>query len=808
MDVDVRLDQLVGGLDLTQKVELLTGRDSWSLHAVPAIGLRSIVMSDGPVGVRGDSWDERSPSINFPSPTALASSWDRALVRRIGEGLGREARRKGVDVVLAPTINLHRTPYGGRHFEAFSEDPLLTGSLARTYVEGIQSQGVGATVKHYVANDSETDRFHVDVRVDERTLRELYLLAFEEPVVAGRSWLVMSAYNSINGATASENPLLRTPLNDEWGFDGVVVSDWTAVRSVNSARYPQDLAMPGPDGAWGPALLAAVKRGEIPEATIDRKVKRILRLATRVGALEGFEPIQPTGSDDETRRVALEAAIRGSVLLRNNGLLPIANPAKIAVIGEGARWARTQGGGSATVIPASVRSPFDALCERWPSADVTWARGAVVQRGPADLELSTFTHDGEPGMLVRYLDEAGNEIASEVRKASGIVSFDAAALATRSATVEMSFRYTPEGAGSSAPLAVAGVSQWEVEADGVQVQAGELRTQPGDDPATAVLTPPWTSLEVPMSEGSAAVTVRFRPGLTEIPGAMALRVGRPPLDADAADLISAAAKAAAAADVAVVVVSTSAEVESEGFDRTTLELPGAQDDLVREVLRANPRTIVVVNSGAPVLLPWAEDAAAVLAVWFPGQEFGDALAAVMSGDAEPGGRLPVSWPSREADVPVSEVTPSGGRLHYREGLHIGYRGWLRSDMAPAFPFGWGLGYTSWSLDSTAIQSSENGITATIGVTNRGRRVGRTVVQIYAERSATTVERPVTWLVGFASVEVAEDESGTATIFVPWRHLAHWDDGWQLEPGPFRLRAALHVQDAGLPFEIEAPAVLE
>ena len=260
------LDQLVDRLTLEQKVTMLTGQDSWSLPAVPSIGLRSIVMSDGPAGVRGTSWDERDPSINFPSPTAVAASWDRATVRSIGSGLGSEARRKGVDVVLAPTINLHRTPYGGRHFEAFSEDPLLTAELATQYVQGVQEHGVGATVKHYVANDSETDRFTVDVRVAERALRELYLAAFEGPVVDGPAWLVMSAYNSINGATATENPLLTTPLQDEWAFDGVVVSDWTAVRSIEAARHPQDLAMPGPVGAWGDRLIEAVRSGLVDMA--------------------------------------------------------------------------------------------------------------------------------------------------------------------------------------------------------------------------------------------------------------------------------------------------------------------------------------------------------------------------------------------------------------------------------------------------------------------------------------------------------------------------------------------------------------
>jgi beta-glucosidase len=807
MNDDVRLEDLVGRLTLEEKVTLLTGRDSWSLHPLPVIGLRSLVLSDGPVGVRGATWDERSPSVNFPSPTAMAASWDPDILRRIGEALGREARRKNVDVVLAPTINLHRTPYGGRHFEAFSEDPVLTGTLARHYVDGIQSQGVGATVKHYVANDSETDRFTVDVQVDERTLHELYLLAFEEPVVDGRAWLVMSAYNSINGATATENPLLRTPLNDEWGFDGVVVSDWTAVRSVESARHDQDLVMPGPDGAWGDALLAAVRAAHIPEAAIDRKVARILRLAERVGALDGAEPSPVSGTDDDSTAIALEAAVRGTVLLKNDGILPLAEPARIAVIGEGARWARTQGGGSATVIPSSVRTPLDAIRHRWPAAEVSWSLGAVVQSGIADLEPGTFTFDGVDGMQVRYLDEAGKELARELRTASGIVSFDAAALAGRSALVEMSFHYTPQDAGENVPFAVAGVSDWEVEADGRLVASGHLRTRTGDDPATAILTPPWAPAALAITGGSAELTVRFRPKPSEISGALALRVGRPPLDASATDLVAEAAAASSAADVAIVVVSTSADVESEGFDRSSLALPGTQDDLVRAVVAANPHTIVVVNSGAPVVLPWAEDAAAVLAVWFPGQEFGTALAAVLSGDAEPAGRLPVTWPATEAEVPVKDIAPIDGVLPYREGLHIGYRAWLRAGTAPAYPFGWGLGYTTWTTEGLEIASDAEGFTATATVANAGRRAGRTVVQIYASRSDSRLERPATWLVGFAPVSAAAGESVTASVHVPWRRLAHWQDGWQLESGRFVLRAALHVCGPGPGASVEAPSAL-
>ena len=325
----------LGQLTLEEKVQLLTGRDFWNTWPLEKIGLRRILVSDGPSGVRGETWDERDPSLNLPSATALASAWDPDVARRYGAAAAVEARRKGVDVVLGPTINLHRSPLNGRHFECFSEDPVLTADLAAAYVRGVQDNGVGATPKHYIANDSETDRFTVDVQVDERPLRELYLLAFEKAITEAHAWLVMSSYNSVNGATATENDLLETPLNSEWGFDGVVVSDWTAVRSLDSARASQDLVMPGPDGPWGAALVKAVEAGDIDESVVDRKVLRILRLAERVGALGDTSPAEPVHVEDGPAFVR-EAAAEGMVLLENRAVDGSPRPA----VGRRCRSAR------------------------------------------------------------------------------------------------------------------------------------------------------------------------------------------------------------------------------------------------------------------------------------------------------------------------------------------------------------------------------------------------------------------------------------------------------------------------------------
>src|SRR5919107_816071 len=417
---DDRIRPLREKLDLERKVRLLTGDTFWSLYAEPVVGLRRIVVSDGPAGVRGESFDERDPSLSLPSATALAATWDVDLARRYGAALGAEARRKGVDVVLGPTINLHRTPYGGRHFEAFSEDPLLTAELAAAYVEGVQGQGVAATPKHYVANDAETDRMTADSRVDERTLRELYLAAFEKAVVEACAWVVMSSYNAVNGPTMSENPLLRSPLKDEWGFDGLVMSDWTAVRSTEaSANAAQDLVMPGPSPHWGDALVTAVREGRVPEAAVDEKVDRLLLLAARVGAVEGLAPAltDPPAAEDGAA-LAREVAAAGAVLVRNAGELPWRADTlrSVAVLGDNAARARTQGGGSAAVRPREVVSPLDGL--RAVLGDrVRYRLGAQVAEGVQALDPATLTNpvtEG-PGVRLRFLDGDGGELGAEDR---------------------------------------------------------------------------------------------------------------------------------------------------------------------------------------------------------------------------------------------------------------------------------------------------------------------------------------------------------------------------------------------------------
>lgn len=799
------LRPLLDRLSLEDKAALVQGADFWTTIPLPQIGLRAMTLSDGPAGVRGPVWDERDPSLNMPSGTALAASWDTDLARRYGAAAASEARRKGVDVVLGPTINLHRSPLGGRHFECFSEDPWLSGELGAAYVDGLQRNGVAATPKHYVANDSETDRFTIDVRVDERALRELYLLPFERTVEAG-AWAVMSAYNSVAGVTMTENDLLETPLNSEWGFDGVVVSDWTAVRSLDSVPAAQDLAMPGPAPAWAD-LVDAVRDGRVDEADLDRKVLRILLLAERVGALEGTSPARVEAVDGAA--FVREAAVEGTVLVKNAGELPWqpSSLAKVAVIGHNALHARTQGGGSATVLPEHVVTPIEAIRAALPGAEVTYELGAVVQEGVAEIPLERLTNPrtGEPGAVVTFRDVDGAELFTEDRRSTALVWFGGDAPIAASASVDLHTTFTPDESGQIL-LGFATAKHGRVHVNGELV----LDDQPvivGTDLGAAFLAPPSVTAAVAVEAG-VPLDLRAEFDLdsagSALDGALSFTFGIAPDDHDPDGLIASAVETARAADVAVVVVGTNSKVESEGYDRVDLDLPGRQDELVRAVAAANPRTVVVVNSGSPVLLPWQDDVAAILLGWFGGQEFGRAIADVLLGAAEPGGRLTTSWPAALEDVPVFDVTPDAdGRLTYAEGVHVGYRAWLRADREPAYPFGFGLGYTTWSFDDievtddTSDEASAGDAVVRVTVTNAGGRSGKHVVQLYAERADSDVDRPVRWLVGFAVVRAAAGETVVAEIPVAGRRLAHWDGAWQVEPGDYALLAGSSVADLSL-----------
>src|SRR4051794_13433810 len=778
------LDALIGKLDLETKVRLLSGAGAWTLEAVPEIGLRTITVSDGPVGVRGGTDTELEPSAALPSGSGMAASWDEDLLERIGGLLAGEAVRKGVDVVLGPTINLHRSPLGGRHFECMSEDPLLSGRLATAYVRGLQDRGIGACPKHYVANDAETDRMSVDNRVDERTLRELYLAPFEAVVEDADPWLVMAAYNGVNGAPMTENDLLTEPLKGEWGFAGVVVSDWGATYDGEpAARAALDLTMPGPEPQWREPLVEAVRAGRVPEAAIDAKVRRLLLLAARAGALEGSETTKPpAGRIEDAAPLAPEAAASAPGVLRNDGVLPLAADTlrRIAVIGPGAKDARALGGGSASVPLPYVVTPFgglrDALAGR---AEVVSAVGTLLSDTLRPVRADELTGP----VVLRWVDADGATLAEQVVGTAMIIRV-LHDVPDGAVGLEIRTAFTPDEDGEWR-VGVVGPGRCALELDGVPVL--DETVEPRDfDVHQVFAQPPQHATSRHLRGGERVdVVLRYRWPANGFLFRVGLVVGAPVLGP--AEELARAVELARGSDVAVVVVGTSEDVESEGFDRTSLALPGRQDELVHAVAAVNPRTVVVVNAGAPVELPWRDEVAAVLLSWFPGMEFGNALADVLLGAVEPGGRLPTTWPTTMAGAPVTGTTPTDGRLEYTEGLHIGHRAYLRAGTEPAFWFGHGLGYTTWAWEGLSVRTVPEGLSAVVRLRNTGGRRGKQVVQVYASRPGSSVDRPVRWLAGFAVVQADAGETVEVPVEISQRTLRHWtDDGWAVEPGELVL----------------------
>ncbi len=796
------------GLTLQRKIALLSGTGPWTTGEEPAIGLSSITMSDGPAGVRGDRWIGDT-SVNIPSTTALAATWDPNLVERVGRLLGSEARSKGVDLLLAPTVNLHRTPFGGRHFECWSEDPLLTGELAAALVEGIQSQGVGACAKHFVANETETDRMSYDVVVDERTLRELYLAPFERLVAQG-VWTTMAAYNGVNGHTMTESPLLDSVLREEWGFDGLVVSDWTAVRTtVESANAGTDLAMPGPNPFWEAPLIAAVEDGRVSFDTIDDKLERLLRLAWRVGKLDPADanPRQ-NGAGEEAPALTREAAAASFVLIQNKeGILPF-DPEElttVAVIGPNAAVARTLGGGSAYVDPPYAVSPLDGIrALLGTSANVIHAPGILAGETHTVLDgrLGVDPFTGQPGVAVRLLDASDREIGRRHMNLGRVFSFgefgpgvDGGSVAV----IEMLAKVVVPMSGEY-EMGFGGIGPYSLELDGEVILERELTTDPGADHLEQALRPEQVTTTISLKTGQAVQLKLKHERDPSWPTVLQLYVEPPAPNSVFA--LNHAVEAAKVADVAVVVVGTNDVIESEGYDRTNLSLPWHQDDLVRAVAAVNPSTVVVVNAGSPVLMPWADDVPAILLTWFPGQEYGNALADVLFGKSEPGGRMPTTWWRDRDGLP--SVRPTGGKLRYAE-KNIGYRR-ANADELVLVPFGHGLGYTTWAYEGLEVTAEDEGrVSVAVTIRNIGVREGSEVVQVYAHREISAIDRPPAILGGFDKIRLGPDKLGTTLIHLPLRAFEHWDDTshrWVAEPGTWTLSAGRSVSDIRLSVELE------
>lgn len=801
------LDALLDTMTLPEQASLLSGADFWHTVPLPRLAVPAVKVSDGPNGARGGIFKDGPSTACFPVGVALAATWDAALVEQAGRALGREALLKGARVLLAPTVNLHRTVYNGRNFECYAEDPWLAGEMAVAYVRGVQSTGVAATVKHFVGNESEFERLTISSDIPERALRELYLLPFERAVREAGAWAVMTGYNRVDGTfMADHRRLVEEVLRGQWGFDGLVMTDWGAAHdTVASVLAGCDLEMPGPARERGAKLVAAVQAGKLPASAVRACAKRVLRLAERVGSFADPE-IAPERADDlpEHRALIRRLGAAGCVLLKNEAaLLPLA-PApgqRVALIGRAATVPQIMGGGSANVNAHYRSAPADALREACPGVSFTHHPGAdihrLVPRQPQPMTIEIFDGPDLAGPVVATQTVPDSEVQWIGTRPPGIAgeSFSCRARIDHVAEADGEHAFSLVSAGR-ARLAIDGTPVLDAWSD--WKRGGTYFTFGCDEIVHRRRLRAGERVQLQVEYSSALPDV---PGLQA--GVHALRIGASRL-LDEND-IEAAVAAARGADAAIVFAGLNAEWDNEGLDRPGISLPHRQDELIARVAAANPRTVVVLQSGSPLLLPWLDSVRAVLQAWYPGQECGHAIADVLLGAAEPGGRLPQSWPARLEDT-VAFGDPAAypgvaGHVAYTEGLLIGYRHHDAHGIAPRFAFGHGLGYTRFEhmglrLDRATLQPGET-LEVALTVRNTGPRPGSEVVQLYVHDAASTLPRPPQELKAFVKVELAPGESREVRLSLPMRAFAFYDDrraAWVAEAGRFELRVGASAVD--------------
>jgi beta-glucosidase len=779
------IDSLIAELTLEEKASLTAGADLWSTVAVERLGLPSVRVTDGPNGARGPSLPgtgaEVSTSACLPCGAALGATWDVELVERVGAVLGDEARTKGCRVLLAPTVNLHRSPLGGRNFESYAEDPLLAGRIAAAFVRGAQSQGVATTVKHLAGNESEIERMTADSIIDERTLRELYLLPFELAVREGGALGIMTSYNRLNGLYGADNRLLLEGiLRGEWGFDGFVMTDWFAQGdTVAAATSGLDIEMPGPARFFGSKLVDAVADGRVAEASIDAALGRLLGTLDRLGALDAPPPDPDSIDRPEHRAVAREAAAASIVLLRNRPgaggggrpVLPldVAGLSSLALIGPGVAHTAIMGGGSAQLAPHYRVSVLDA------AAELVGEGVELIHEPGADLARSLPPLDAELHLeLVDGADPAGAEVEVTTRANGDVLFFGPPTEAVgRVFSVRLSGTLVPE-VGGTWQISLAQAGRARLWLDGQVVLDGLTEPFP-PGPTFLGMGSREVKTEVELTAG---VPVEVRAELVNPEGSVVsgVRIGARP--APPADLVDRAVAAARRADRVVLVVGTDREWESEGHDRETMDLPAGQDALVEAVLAVAPDAVVVVNAGSPVTMDWADRAGAVLQAWFGGQEMGHAVLDVLSGRTDPAGRLPTSIPMRlEHNPSFGNFPAENGQIRYGEGLLMGYRWYEARHLPVRAPFGHGLSYTRFEIGPPTLSSSTftpgTPLVVEVTVTNVGDRRGAEVVQCYVGQPGASVMRPPKELKAFAKVWLDPGESTQVALELGERAFAHW-----------------------------------
>ena len=799
-----RIESLIGELTLEEKVSILSGSSAWHTTAVPRLNIPRVKMTDGPIGARGDSISGAT-SACFPSASCLSSSWDKENIENIARAIGIEAKSKDADVLLGPTINLHRHPLGGRHFECYSEDPILTGELASSYVQGVQSVGVSACLKHFIGNDTEYQRHFVSSNIDERTLRELYLLPFEMGVKAG-SLSVMSAYNQLNNIfCSSHDEMLNKVLKDEWNFPGYVVSDWGAAQdTIGNANGGLDCEMPGPARSWGENLVKAVNKGKVEEEVVDDKVRRILRVAEFTGRLDKPEEKSEESNNLEEDRILIrQSGSEGMVLLKNDGVLPL-KPQEIktiAVIGPNALKGQYMGGGSASLNPHYVVHPLEGIeAALGDEKQVNYAKGCHTHKFLPAIPSKLFKEND--GFQVDFYDGQefdGKPIETKILKGNKFWAMGGFGLdiVSQSKRPSLSVRFTgelqPEFSGEY-DFEIFSIGPSKLSING-EIQIDNWTSQ---DPGDAFFG---------MGSAPKRKTISFEEGKTYLLEVEYKWEGRFPAvqigmqAPDQFDLMEEAKSIAKEADAVILIVGTNSDWETEGNDRSDLDLPSNQDELIEEVCKLNKNTVVVLNTGSPCLMPWVEEAGSILQCWFPGQEFGNSLSDIIFGKINPSGKLPTTFPKSIEDTPAYATYPGKDlQMDYEEGLYIGYRWYDKEDIDPLFPFGHGLSYTSFDYSNLrAIPPKGDASVAAFEfeISNTGDVAGKEVIQGYVNVPDSKIDRPRKELKKFTKIYLEPGETQKVKFELSERELSFWNvdlHAWQVEPAEYIFEIGASAND--------------
>lgn len=803
-----RAQDALARLTLDEKIGLVSGDETgFATRAIPRLGIPSIQMTDGPLGARADV-----PTTAYPSGIALAATWDTHVLRAAAKSMAHEANALGKDMLLGPCIDIARHPFGGRNFESFGEDPHLTSMLTRAYLEGIQAEGLLPSTKHFAMNDQEHKRMTINVIAEERAMQEIHLRAFQEAVNAG-TWSIMASYNKLNGFWATENhDLLTRILKRQFGFKGFVVSDWGAVHStVESANAGLDLEMPVTD-FWGEKLLAAVNEGKVSLSILDDKVLRIFRALFASGRFEAQKVPRPgmevIGGKDSLD-IARTAAEGGIVLLKNEGnILPFdsSRVKKIAVIGAGAVSPRIGGGGSSMVNPTRRPSPLDELKARMPGTEISWAVGVRLD-GDMDVispELWTVAPGSrEHGLNAEYF--RNKELAG------------APALTRVDASIDFNWGMNPPAPGF-------GQENFSVRWTGwlTPKETREYRFSTRADDGVRLFLDGQPLIDEWHDQGPTVHTARarleaghayqVRLEYYQAAGGATAQLG---FSGDNAKDLRDAVALAASADLALVFAGTSENYEGEGGDRASMDMPESQNELIAAIAAANPNTVVVINAGNPVTMPWLQSVRGLFYAWFPGQEGAPALAGLLIGAANPSGKLPVTLYERWEDSPAFGHYPEDpgapDQVTYAEGLFVGYR-WFdsKTSVAPLFPFGFGLSYTTFRYSNLFLQLVNNGaaepqVLVGFDVANTGTRAGSEVAQIYVRERSPAVERPFQELKAFRKVKLAPGEKRHLSFLLDKRAFAYYSverAGWEVNPGAFELRIGGSSRDPAIVTGVE------